>query len=168
MLCAAHWIHLLKHEGKTIRDFKRVRDAQQWAYDNTPEELQPPWKMSHMRHPCTIWTAENVSNYAWQLRLCEALLAEYTKRYDGKRHKTEIEAKWLRKNYPVNMLEGSLTDFPVCMKEEYKVGDDPIQSYRKYYIKDKVRFAKWEPRAKTPDWFLQGVLDESRRNTEVS
>tara|TARA_R100000081_G_C4810421_1_gene170718 strand:- start:1784 stop:1945 length:162 start_codon:yes stop_codon:yes gene_type:complete len=47
------------------------------------------------------------------------------------------------------------------MKEEYKVGDDPIQSYRKYYIKDKVRFAKWEPRAKTPDWFLQGVTNEN-------
>ena len=54
------------------------------------------------------------------------------------------------------------------MKEEYKVGDDPIQSYRKYYIKDKVRFAKWEPRAKTPDWFLQGVANESGRNTEIS
>ena len=54
------------------------------------------------------------------------------------------------------------------MKEEYKVGDDPIQSYRTYYIKDKVRFAKWEPRAKTPEWFTQGVLNESRRNTEIS
>lgn len=162
MLCAAHWIHLLKHEGKTIRDFKRVRDAQQWAYDNTPEELQPPWKMSHMRHPCTIWTAENVSNYAWQLRLCEALLAEYTKRYDGKRHKTTTEAKWLRKNYPVNMLEASLTDFPVCMKEEYKIFREPgivdvVESYKNYYIKDKVRFAKWEPRAMTPEWFKKGI-----------
>ena len=24
-----------------------------------------------------------------------------------------------------------------------------------YYIKDKVRFAKWEPRAKTPKWYKE-------------
>ena len=44
-----------------------------------------------------------------------------------------------------------------CMKEEYKVDDDPIKSYRNYYIKDKVRFAKWEPRAKIPSWFPKKV-----------
>ena len=54
------------------------------------------------------------------------------------------------------------------MPEHCKIPGDAVASYRKYYIKDKVRFAKWEPRAKTPDWFLQGVIDESRRNTKIS
>ena len=162
MLCAAHWIHLLKKEGKAIGDFKRVRDAQQWAYENTLQDLQPPWKMSHMRHPCTVWTAENVSNYSWQLRLCEALLQEYTRRYDGKIHKTNLEAKWLRKNYPIDIRDDGLSNFPVCMKEEYKVFKEPgivdvVASYKNYYIKDKVRFAKWEPRSTTPEWFKKGT-----------
>jgi hypothetical protein len=41
------------------------------------------------------------------------------------------------------------------MKEEYKVDNDPIKSYRNYYIKDKVRFAKWEPHAETPKWYKE-------------
>jgi len=161
MLCAAHWLHLLKSEEKTLKDFKRIRDAQQWAYENIPKELQPPWKMSHLRHPCTVWTAENISNYAWQLSLCQSLLIEYTRRY-GKKHKTEVEARWLTKNFPLNIDSGCLTDFPVCMKDEYKVYRQPgivdvVESYKNYYIKDKVRFAKWEPRASTPKWFLEGI-----------
>lgn len=161
MLCAAHWLHLLKSKGKTLKDFKRIRDAQQWAYENTSKDLQPPWKMSHLRHPCTVWTAENISNYNWQLRLCQSLLEEYTMRYD-KRHKTETEAKWLAKNIPINISNDYLTPFPVCMKEEYKVFKEPgivdiVESYKNYYVKDKVRFAKWEPRSTTPEWFKKGI-----------
>lgn len=161
MLCAAHWLHLLESKGKTLKDFKRIRDAQQWAYENTPQDLQPPWKMSHLRHPCTVWTAENISNYSWQLRLCQSLLEEYTVRYN-KRHKTETEAKWLAKNIPVNISNDYLTPFPVCMKEEYKVFKEPgivdvVESYKNYYVKDKVRFAKWEPRSTTPEWFKKGI-----------
>jgi len=161
MLCAAHWTYLLKSEGKTISDFKRIRDAQSWAFENTPKNLQPPWKMSHMRHPCTVWTSENISNYSWQLRLCESLLLEYTNRYK-KHHKTETEAKWLKKNYPIDIPDSPLSNFPVCMKEEYKIFKDQgivdvVASYKNYYVKDKVRFAKWEPRSVTPAWFLEGV-----------
>ena len=162
MLCAAHWIHLLKAEGKDVNSFKRIRDAQAWAYENTPARLQPPWKLSHPRHPCTIWTSENVNNYNWQLSLCESLLDQYTDRYGGKHHKTEVEAKWLRENKPLNMSEDSLTDFPVCMKDDFKMYKadgiiDVVASYRNYYIKDKVRFAKWEPKSSTPAWFIKGV-----------
>jgi len=51
------------------------------------------------------------------------------------------------------------------MKEEYKIYKDcdridVVASYRNYYIKDKVRFAKWEPRSKTPKWFLKGIENE--------
>jgi len=164
MLCAAHWIHLLKSHDKTINDFKRIRDAQQWAYEYTAKELQPPWKMSHLRHPCTIWTSENISNYKWQLSLCQALLTEYSIRYK-RNHKTEHEAKWLAKNIPVGISNNYLSDFPVCMKDEYKVTDERgivsvVESYRNYYIKDKVRFAKWEPRASMPEWFKKGIKNE--------
>lgn len=164
MLCAAHWIHLLKSHNKTVNVFKRIRDAQQWAYEHTAKELQPPWKMSHLRHPCTIWTAENISNYKWQLSLCQALLAEYSIRYQ-RNHKTEHEAKWLAKNMPAGISNSYLSDFPVCMKDEYKVADEHgiinvVESYRNYYIKDKVRFAKWEPRASMPMWFKKGIKNE--------
>ena len=161
MLCAAHWLHLLKDKEKTISDFKRIRDAQDWALKNTKPDLQPPWKMSHVRHPCTVWTAENYSNYTWQLKLCKSLLKEYEERY-SRSHKSTIVANWLEANKPLNIKKAPMSNFPVCMKEEFKVFDsmgivDPIASYRNYYIRDKVRFAKWEPRAEIPKWFTKGV-----------
>jgi hypothetical protein len=161
MLCTSHWLHLLYSEDKSLNDFKRVRDAQAWLYENTPKDLQPPWKLTHARHPCTLWTASNVANYSWQLNLCKALLHEYKLRYN-KVHKTSYEAKWLSKNLPLGIKEGYLENFPVCMKDDFKVYRedgtiDVVASYKQYYIKDKVRFAKWEPKTKTPQWFLDGV-----------
>ena len=159
MLCAAHWLHLLdNYYNGHISDFKRVRDIQEWLYKNTHPLEQPPWKLSHMRHPCTIWTNNSLSNYMWHWQLGVSLCKEYTKRYE-RVHKSEVVLDWLGKNTPRLMKDKGLTPFSVCMKEEYKVKDDPIQSYRNYYIKDKVRFAKWEPRTKTPDWFKIGVTN---------
>ena len=42
-------------------------------------------------------------------------------------------------------------------KKLYYTYYDVVASYRKYYIKDKVRFAKWEPHTKIPNWFLEGL-----------
>ncbi len=164
MLCTAHWLHLLKSKEKELSNFKRIKDAQSWLYENTDKELQPPYKMTHTRHPCTLWTSNNVANYSWQLRLLENLLLEFKRRY-GKIHKTQDHLKWLKKNLPIDISEGYIDDFPVCMKENFKVYKDcgtidVVASYRNYYIKDKVRFAKWEPRAKTPGWFSKGIKDE--------
>ena len=157
MLCAAHWLHLLKNYYKgDISDFNRVRDIQSWLIDNTHPLEQPPWKLSHMRHPCTLWTNDSLSNYNWHWDLGVALCKEYTSRYQ-KTHKSEAVLDWLGKNKPRLMIDKGLTPFAVCMKEEYKVPNDPVQSYRNYYIQDKVRFAKWEPRSTMPDWFKEGT-----------
>jgi hypothetical protein len=163
MLCGAHWLHLLDnyYDGH-ISDFKRVRDIQDWLYKNTHPLEQPPWKLSHMRHPCTLWTNESYSNYMWHWKLGVALCKEYTRRYE-RVHKSETVIDWLGKNTPRLMKNKGLTPFVVCMKEEYKVKDDAIQSYRNYYIKDKVRFAKWEPRSKVPDWFKEGICQKDQK-----
>ena len=156
MLCASHWLHLLDNYGQRTSCFKRVRDIQSWLYENTHPLEQPPWKLSHMRHPCTLWTNESYSNYMWHWELGVALCKEYTKRYK-RVHKSEAVIDWLGKNTPRLMKDKGLTPFAVCMKEEYKDAHDPVQSYRNYYIQDKVRFAKWEPRAQMPDWFKRGI-----------
>ena len=154
MMCAAHWSHLLKESGLELSDFKRVRDAQQWLYDNKDPDFHPPWKMSHTRHPCTVWTAENIANYMWHSRLGYALLHEYTRRYK-KVHKSQVVHEWLRENIPVGMSDGMITDHPLCMPDECKVIGDPVTSYRNYYRKYKKRLAVWEPRSTTPDWFKE-------------
>ena len=168
MLCTAHWLHLLKANNKSLSDFKRIKDAQVWLYKNTLKENRPPYKMTHTKHPCTLWTSSNIANYFWHTRLLESLLFEYKKRYK-KIHKTQMHLKWLKRNEPPGITDGFIEDFPVCMKDSFKVYKpcgtiDVVESYRNYYIKDKSRFAKWEPHSKTPVWFLKGIENEKRRN----
>jgi hypothetical protein len=151
MLCASHWLHLFKnYYNGPITDFKRVRDLQQWLYDNTHPVEQPPWKLSHMRHPCTLWTNESFGNYQWHWKLGVALCKEYTRRYK-KIHKCEVVIDWLGKNTPRLMEDKGMTPFVICMKDEYKVSENPIDCYREYYLKDKVRFAKWK--TQPPHWW---------------
>ena len=164
MLCAAHWLHILYSENKTISDFKRIKDAVFWMKDNCDKQSFPPYKMTHVRHPCTLWTSKNMSNYIWQLSLCESLLVEYTNRYK-RTHLTKSTLEWLKSNFPINIKKEEITLFPVCMKDEYKVYDsyneiDIIKSYRNYYIKDKSRFAKWKEPSKAPEWYLKGISSE--------
>lgn len=155
MLCTAHWTHLLKINRKSLKDFKRVKDAQDWLWKNTDPDLQPAWKMTHTRHPCTLWTGETISNYFWHLNLAEGLLSEYTKRYK-KHHKSEDIVKWLRENIPVGIKDDPLTEFPQCVPEDCKVDGDPVSAYKKYYINYKNHFAKWEPKARRPSWYIVG------------
>jgi hypothetical protein len=90
----------------------------------------------------------------WHWELGVALCQEYTRRYK-KIHKAQSLFDWLGKNKPRFMKPTGLTPFAICMKDEYKIGIDPVASYRQYYIKDKVRFAKWEPHSITPKWYKE-------------
>lgn len=162
MLCAAHWMSWLDHYGKSRKDFKLMRDVKKFLADEVPKEKQPPWGLTHVNHPCTIWTRESAENYFWHLELMNCLLIEYTSRYQ-KHHKSEPVCHWLGENVPVNFPKKGRTPFAICMNEDYKVKDnvtneyDVVESYRNYYNIDKVRFAKWEPRSKAPSWFIKGV-----------
>jgi hypothetical protein len=151
MLCTAHWISWLNHLGKSRKDFRLVRDIKSYLYENIPKESQPPWKLTHMNHPCSVWTRECYGNYIWHLILMKYLLIEYEKRYQ-RRHKSWDTFEWLDKKIPPNIDTGR-TPFKICMKEEYKISEDPVMCYREYYLKDKVRFAKWKNVDK-PTWWI--------------
>ena len=44
------------------------------------------------------------------------------------------------------------------MPDHCKIPGDSVASYRKYYILEKRRFAKWEkPNAVMPDWYKEGI-----------
>tara|TARA_B100000085_G_C18413925_1_gene459795 strand:+ start:156 stop:704 length:549 start_codon:yes stop_codon:yes gene_type:complete len=151
MKSTAHWLHLLWSNNKSLKDFKRVRDAKSWLLENTDPVLHPPYAMTHVRHPCTLWVSSTVENYMWHYDLLFYLCKEYTKRY-GKIHKTANYLSWFKNNIPQGMKSSGLEDFVICMKEEYKINEDAVASYRNYYKKDKVRFAKWKLN-NVPSWF---------------
>lgn len=152
MLCTAHWLSQLESKGKKMSDFKRVRDAQEWLRSNVVPTRQPPWKMTHIGHPCNVWTRESIDNYRWHSRLGLTLCSEYTHRY-GKIHKSLGVHEWLSKNEPLLPSLGK-TEHPQCVPDDCKTGPgSAVEAYRQYYNRYKNKFAVWEPRARTPNWY---------------
>ena len=111
-----------------------------------------PYKLSHKNHPCSIWVRESLSNYLYLCELGLALGEEYTYRY-GKKHKSVEVIEWCLVNRP-NIHDVDFTTPPLAMGNEYKIGNDVIESYRNYYRGAKSEIVSWKNR-ETPDWFLQ-------------
>jgi hypothetical protein len=100
------------------------------------------------------------------------LCREYERRY-GKEHKSLEVHRWLNRVIPPT-FEGTIsnptgiTPFAVAMPEKYKIFDDPVESYRAYYIGDKSRFAKWKT-GNTPAWWSPpSYLDSGGRHGNES
>ena len=117
------------------------------------------YKASHVNHPSAIWARSSTSHYKWLYELFEQCCIEYTRRY-GKFHSTERLKSYL--GYPPkNLINNGWTEPPPAMPDKYKIPGDSIQSYRNYYIGDKVSFAKWKSPAKMPLWF------EEKQNANI-
>jgi len=155
MLCTAHWLGWAQMLNAPPL---KPRQLQQWLFDNVPKDLQPPWKMSHIHHPCTKWTREVWGNYMWHSRLALALCDVYTERY-GKVHKSHEVHRWLNRRIPPTFASSvenpvGMTLFAQAMPDDCKVPGDAVTAYRKYYNEHKVRLARWRYTEK-PIWFTQ-------------
>jgi hypothetical protein len=108
--------------------------------------ITTPYKSSHIHHPCTVWAGKTLANWLWLKDLGMELAKEYQYRYN-KTHKCmkvieSLKTPWL--------IKGGLTHFALAMPDEYKT-DCPIQSYRNYYIGEKVHMLTYTKRA-WPNW----------------
>jgi hypothetical protein len=112
-------------------------------------DSEPPYKLSHKNHPCSIWCRASLSNYLYLCELGLELSKEYTFRY-GKYHKSTDVIQWCLNNLP-NIEDIGFTPPALAMPDQYKV-DDFVQSYRNYYIGEKKGFATWKNR-EVPYWF---------------
>lgn len=109
-----------------------------------------PYKPTHRNHPCAVWTRTSRSNYTWVWLHGCALGDEYTHRY-GKVHKSSAIIESLR-TPPIELIEHDMTPFAQCMPDEYR-GPNAVEAYRRYYMGDKSRFAKWERNCAAPYWW---------------
>ena len=121
------------------------------------------YKSAYPKHPMTLWVGQSPDNFAWTIIHGLELCKEYTRRYN-KTHKSEQYVAWFRNNLPLNIKDDVLQDFPICMKDEYKISKDPVVCYKFYYIKDKSRFAKWK-HTSVPSWYLKGL---KKLNSSIS
>lgn len=108
------------------------------------------FKQTHVNHPCCVWARNSQENYEWLYEHFLALLQEYTERY-GKQHACFKLAKELS---PANFCcdKKEMTEFAMEMPDQYKT-KNAVESYRNYYLKEKVAFAKWRL-GNEPIWWI--------------
>jgi hypothetical protein len=134
-----------------------------------PEDRPIPYfgQNSHLNHPSTIWVRSSGENYAWAHNYMAALEAE--RRVRNPRgvpvHKSYALTCALE---PAIIKDVGFTKFALAMKAmqekypQYYNEDDPIQSYRYFYMLDKATFASWKVRGK-PHWWDESIANYEER-----
>jgi len=140
--------HCDKHVVKMI-----LESGQLLCAAHPPENA--PWKRTHYNHPCAVWARASRENYTWLARLGLELCAEYTRRYK-KRHKSEDVLIWCAENIPNNLPHIPITPFVKAIKNPIYVKESAVESYRAYYLGDKIRFARWKHCA-PPTWWIDAI-----------
>jgi hypothetical protein len=121
--------------------------------------IKAPYKSTHTRHPCTLWTGRSLTNWKWLRRLTLELNREFTYRY--RKHTDHESAVIVRALSLPPIPDVGLTEFAQAMPEMYRVPGDAVSAYRNFYVGEKARFAKWTRRRK-PRWFLEAIQVGSR------
>lgn len=114
------------------------------------------YKPTHINHPCAIWVRSAPGNYDYCWHLGWQLCEEFRHRW-GKEHATQKVFGILAHN-PKGILEAASwqTPVPLAMPDEYKVPNDPIASYRKYYRLGKKHLNCYTNR-EAPEWLVEVV-----------
>lgn len=108
-----------------------------------------PYRSTHQKHPCVLWVEASYDNFIWLSYLAEALNKEYRYRFDKSTDHKSINV--LREIIRFEYERKGLTTLPQAMPEKYKVPANPVDAYRKFYVGEKMRFAKWTKR-EIPWW----------------
>ena len=146
MMCDKHVIKMILETNQMLSTVARRE-----GYD-------APYKSTHARHPCTLWTGESRQNWDWLVRHSRALCEEYTRRY-GRVHKSQLVTSWAE-NLDIDLPGTGQTSFRLAMPDVYKCSN-PVTSYRRYYLGEKSGFARWKT-GNTPSWWRKEGQNESR------
>lgn len=144
--CAEY--HVNMHTTKMCVEYNQILCS---AHHVANSDCLIPYKLSHKNHPCSIWARTCIENYNWLCELAVCLCEEYTFRY-GKRHKSQDVVEWALIHKPKLPSNGSLSEFALAMPDECKT-NNPVESYRLYYMVHKKNIAHWKNR-NIPDWFF--------------
>lgn len=166
--CDKHVVKMILEYAQLLSTAHRVLDGsmsvglsetgrKRVSYDLPDDREFSLYRATHINHPSAVWVRQSRKNYVWLYTLLHYLCKEYTHRY-GKVHKVERD-NILEKLYlhPTSM-DGCIKPFtepPPAMPDYCKVAGNSVLSYRRYYINEKIRFAKWK--TKIPDWFRYGT-----------
>ena len=174
MMCDKHIIKMILESAQMLCTAKRVLDGKEymaktkngrnikrWRLDD-PDEEAIIYKAGWLGHPSTQWVLKSAYNYVWLYNHMMALNQEYKLRWQKNVNHTSIDKLgFILRNPPKNARVDVMgTDATPAMPDHCKIPGDVVGSYRKYYILEKRRFAKWEkPNAVMPDWYKEGIQD---------
>jgi|TARA_R100000458_G_C8203351_1_gene193188 hypothetical protein len=128
-----------------------------WHHAPEYAEEHGLYKPVHQKHPCTLWAMKCKANYNFAFRLYDSMLREYTHRY-GKKHGADKHWEALFEGYEFMPDGNGLTSHPQCFSGHDELKTDeyfPVEAYRKFYIVDKSRFARYNKGRTKPDWMKE-------------
>jgi hypothetical protein len=114
--------------------------------------LVTPYRSTHTRHPCVLWAERSYANFLWVRELTRALNSEYRWRFDRSRDHASIKVLDELAGYWFASV--GRTEFAQAMPERYRVPGDPVLAYRRFYLGEKIKFARWTKRPR-PSWVTQ-------------
>lgn len=107
------------------------------------------YRKTHVKHPCTIWTARSRSNYEWLLEHFKALYTRYSMIYDREHACSRFFGELARLR--LDMPDVGLTEFANCaankeLNIDFKSIDDVHLAYRMYLNE------RWKHDKRVPTW----------------
>ena len=151
-----------KHIVKMTVESVQMLSTVQRMYGNKDPIL---YKATHQDSICVDWLRKGKQNYLWLHAHAEALCDEYSFRYYGRQHKSSLLLDKVAIP-PYQIPDIQLTPFALEMPEEYMV-DDPINSYRAYYLNEKVRGNYWTNRMGNLQKWLALHIDISQYRENI-
>jgi hypothetical protein len=129
----------------------QIESAQMCSTAHWVNGSTAPYKQSHTNHPSAKWVRESSPQYLWLVEHGLEICNEFERRY-GKKHATKQVLLWL-KNNPPSIPNNGFKEPPLCMPEIYKT-NNTIESYKKFYIEDKIKIKKlnWNKLNNIPSW----------------
>lgn len=137
-------LHVDKHVVKMILETCQLLCTAWHVVDPLHSTFSPPYKKTHVNHPCAQWARRSRQNYAWLCELGLALCAEYTFRY-GRIHKCHSHLLVLA-TLALPVDEVAWSDPPQAIDDAYK-SPNAVVAYRNYYAYAKTHLHAWKGRS---------------------
>ena len=169
MHCDAHVCKMVVESAQMLSTAHRILDGKEGFSKSKsgkrmikdyilPDVESVLYKAVHINHPCTKWSYQSASNYVWHYGLFRELAKEFEFRFQ------KVHQSWnllgdLLLTLPKNIPNVGPTPFAKAMKaypEIYSI-QDTVDAYRKFYLTDKISFAKWNKGRSAPDWWINGA-----------
>ena len=149
--CARY--HCDKHVVKMI-----LESVQMLCTALNKKGFKTPYKSTHQKHPCVLWVEASYDNFTWLKDLALALNEEYRFRFDKQTDHKSIGV--LDEISAYRYESRGITEFAQAMPNEYKVAGAAVEAYRKFYLGEKLHFARWTKRS-IPLWALNTGMGDS-------